>query len=121
MSHELNVVEIDKHAGSDWKLFYHSYCHPKVASRLFRCGCCAARTGVQSSKPVATEEEEEEDDFESRAQWSIERQEAERLVKELIALWAPPMETLSRAGRAFEGLEALLGGGRSGTFDLQVS
>ena len=27
-------------------------------------------------------------------------------------------ETLARAGRAFEGLEALLGGGRSGTFDL---
>lgn len=30
-------------------------------------------------------------------------------------------ETLSRAGKAFEGLEVLLGGGRSGTFDLQVS
>lgn len=30
-------------------------------------------------------------------------------------------ETLSRAGKAFDGLEDLLGGGRSGTFDLQVS
>ena len=30
-------------------------------------------------------------------------------------------ETLSRAGKAFEGLEDLLGGGRSGTFDLQAS
>lgn len=40
---------------------------------------------------------------------------------ELIALWGPPIETLSRAGRAFDGLEFLLGGGRSGTFDLQVS
>ena len=30
-------------------------------------------------------------------------------------------ETLARAGKAFEGLEVLLGGGRSGTFDLQVS
>ena len=29
-------------------------------------------------------------------------------------------ETLARAGKAFEGLEALLGGGRSGTFDLQA-
>ncbi len=29
-------------------------------------------------------------------------------------------ETLSRAGKAFDGLEALLGGGRNGTFDLQV-
>lgn len=29
--------------------------------------------------------------------------------------------TLGRAGKAFEGLEALLGGGRSGTFDLQAS
>ena len=29
-------------------------------------------------------------------------------------------ETLARAGKAFDGLEALLGGGRSGTFDLQV-
>lgn len=30
-------------------------------------------------------------------------------------------ETLGRAGKAFDGLEALLGGGRNGTFDLQVS
>lgn len=30
-------------------------------------------------------------------------------------------KTLGRAGKAFEGLEALLGGGRSGTFDLQAS
>ena len=29
-------------------------------------------------------------------------------------------ETLGRAGKAFDGLEALLGGGRNGTFDLQV-
>ena len=34
--------------------------------------------------------------------------------------WRQPVETLSRAGRAFAGMEALLGGGRDGTFDLGV-
>ena len=81
----------------------------------------AARTGAQSAAAAATDEEADDDDpNSSEAEWSPERREAERLVQELMALWGPPMETLSRAGRAFEGLEALLGGGRNGSFDLQV-
>ncbi len=39
------------------------------------------------------------------------------LVKELYATWKDPVETLGRAGRAFEGLEALLG---ADGFDLEV-
>lgn len=80
----------------------------------------AARSGVQVSEPSSSESAEIADEDDETSSWSPERQEAEKLVAELIALWGPPMETLSRAGRAFEGLEFLLGGGRSGTFDLQV-
>lgn len=39
------------------------------------------------------------------------------LVKELYGTWKDPVETLGRAGRAFEGLEALLG---AEGFDLEV-
>ena len=39
----------------------------------------------------------------------------------LLAMLCGCRETLGRAGKAFDGLEALLGGGRNGTFDLQVS
>jgi hypothetical protein len=45
-----------------------------------------------------------------------DRQLAASLVKELYFSWKAPMEALSAAGRAFQGLEALLGGGE---FDLQ--
>ena len=75
--------------------------------------------GVQAAKPEAeTEVAEEEED--PQAGWSLEQKTAEALAAELINVWGPPIQTLSRAGRAFGGLEALLGGGRSGTFDLQV-
>ena len=48
---------------------------------------------------------------------SGEKATAFALVKELYGTWQGPVETLGRAGRAFEGLEALLGGD---DFDLQV-
>lgn len=91
----------------------------KRALRLF---CTAVKFGRQASQGAAASVEEAEDEGEDETQsWSPELREAERLVSELIALWGPPIETLSRAGRAFDGLEFLLGGGRSGTFDLQAS
>ena len=77
------------------------------------------RSGVATTEQAVQLEEEPEEDGERQA-WPVERREAETLVAGLMELWGPPIETLSRAGRAFEGLEALLGGGRSGTFDLQV-
>lgn len=43
------------------------------------------------------------------------------LVKEMYATWRAPIETLSKAGKAFDGLEALLGGAQGGTFELGVS
>eukprot|EP00798_Chlamydomonas_sp_ICE-L_P011915 gene11915-15016_t len=48
------------------------------------------------------------------------RRAAVELVKELYFKWQAPITTLSSAGKAFEGLEALLGGGTSGSFDLQM-
>lgn len=35
-------------------------------------------------------------------------------------VWQAPIDTLSKAGRAMEGIEALLGGAAGGSFDLQV-
>lgn len=48
---------------------------------------------------------------------SPEKATAFALVKELYGQWKAPVETLGRAGRAFEGLEALLG---ADGFDLEV-
>lgn len=45
---------------------------------------------------------------------------AEKLVGELVDVWRGPIDTLSKAGRALEGIEALLGGASGGSFDLQV-
>jgi hypothetical protein len=49
---------------------------------------------------------------------SAEKATAFALVKELYGVWLGPVETLGKAGRAFEGLEALLG---ADGFDLEVS
>lgn len=75
--------------------------------------------GVQASKVEEQKEADEEAD--PAESWSPDMKAAQSLVQELINVWGPPIQTLSRAGRAFGGLEALLGGGRAGTFDLQVS
>lgn len=64
----------------------------------------AQQAGAADSE---TEEEEEED---GRADWSIERRTAEELVAALVQQWRKPIDTLSKAGKAFEGLESLLGG-----------
>ncbi|GAB4823718.1 hypothetical protein N2152v2_010764 [Parachlorella kessleri] len=74
--------------------------------------------GANGAQPAESEAEEEEEEEEERAAWSLERRTAEELAGELVAQWEKPISTLSRAGRAFEGLETLLGGGRGGSFDL---
>ena len=53
-----------------------------------------------------------------QAAWSPEKRTAERLVAGLAAQWEAPMLAMARAGRAFAGLEAVLGGD---AFSLQVS
>lgn len=66
----------------------------------------------------AASEEEDEDDVDAiQASWSPEKRTAERLVAELAAQWEAPMQAMARAGRAFAGLEAVLGGD---AFSLQV-
>lgn len=67
------------------------------------------------------DQEEQEDSAAERASWSRERSIAEALVGKLMQQWQGPIATLSRAGKAFEGLEALLGGAQGGGFDLGVS
>ena len=66
------------------------------------------------------EEDDPEDSAADRASWSRERTIAETLVSKLVQQWQGPISTLSRAGKAFEGLEALLGGAQGGGFDLGV-
>lgn len=66
------------------------------------------------------EEDDQEDSAAERASWSRERTIAETLASKLVLQWQGPISTLSRAGKAFEGLEALLGGAQGGGFDLGV-
>lgn len=66
------------------------------------------------------EDDDQEDSAAERASWSRERTIAETLAAKLILQWQGPISTLRRAGKAFEGLEALLGGAQGGGFDLGV-
>lgn len=67
------------------------------------------------------EKEREEELAAQQASWTKERIIAEGLVGKLVQQWQGPISTLARAGKAFEGLEALLGGAQGGSFDLGVS
>ncbi|KAL6778245.1 hypothetical protein ACKKBG_A17460 [Auxenochlorella protothecoides x Auxenochlorella symbiontica] len=69
-------------------------------------------------QPGNSEVEEEEPD--STEPKTKEEEAAQKLVAALVKMWREPLTTLSRAGRAFEGMEALLGGGRGdpNAFDL---
>ncbi len=71
--------------------------------------------------PEDEDQEEQEDSAAERASWTRERSIAEALVGKVMQQWQGPISTLSRAGKAFEGLEALLGGAQGGGFDLGVS
>ena len=57
---------------------------------------------------------------EALAAMPLDIRAAEALVAAIVQQWGPPLQTLSRAGKAFEGLEGLLGGGAGGAagFDL---
>ncbi len=79
-----------------------------------------AAAAAPSAAGSPAEEEEEDDDEGGRAAWSLERRTSEELVQELAALWQAPMDALANAGKAFEGLEALLGGASGGSFDLKA-
>ncbi|KAK9866929.1 hypothetical protein WJX84_008862 [Apatococcus fuscideae] len=72
----------------------------------------ANRLGQGQATAAPAEEQESEPDPQEaiRAAWSPERRVAEDLVAAMIQAWQAPILTLSRAGRAFEGLEGLLGG-----------
>ena len=82
---------------------------------------------IASARPqVALPDDDADDDAAAeaaaeQATWSPERATAEALAGALQQQWEAPMATLSKAGKAFEGLEALLGGARGGGFDLRVS
>lgn len=80
-----------------------------------------SNTTLPSVATVAMPDEEDDDQEDSaaeRASWSRERTIAETLAAKLILQWQGPISTLRRAGKAFEGLEALLGGAQGGGFDL---
>lgn len=57
---------------------------------------------------------------EALAAMPLDVRAAEALTAVVVQQWGPPLETLSRAGKAFEGFEGLLGGGAGGAagFDL---
>ena len=82
-------------------------------------GKTGARTAEAATSTARQEEEEEaaEAQRQLEARWSPQQRIAEALVKGMRSAWEPAMLTLARAGRAFDGLEALLGGS---TFDLQA-
>ena len=102
----------------------HLWAHERSAA------AAAARTG--QAKPVeapaasaaaaadAAADEDDDDSAEDRTAWSLERRTAEELVQGLVEQWQAPMDALANAGKAFEGLEALLGGASGGSFDLKV-
>ena len=113
------LAEIDHHA-SESRIPPTSEA-PVTTHRSEPSTLVAVRFGKQSTQAVQEQQEEAEEEEDPQQGWSPELRAAEQLVGELIALWGPPIQTLAKAGRAFDGLEFLLGGGRSGTFDLQAS
>ena len=91
-----------------------------VISTVRTGGAGVAEAPAAAKAEAAGEEEDDDDDAEGRAEWSLERRTAEELVEGLAAQWQAPMDALANAGKAFEGLEALLGGASGGSFDLKV-
>ena len=70
-----------------------------------------AQQAQQVQQKAAPDSEDSEAEEEERASWSEERRTAEGLVGAMVAQWEKPIAALDRAGKAFDGLEALLGGG----------
>eukprot|EP01025_Chloroclados_australasicus_P045017 TRINITY_DN4906_c0_g1_i1.p1 TRINITY_DN4906_c0_g1~~TRINITY_DN4906_c0_g1_i1.p1 ORF type:complete len:684 (-),score=92.29 TRINITY_DN4906_c0_g1_i1:237-2288(-) len=74
---------------------------------------------LQQQQLQARQAQEEEEEFGSQDWGFIQTKEvkiATKLVEDLINQWKAPVKALSNASKAFEGLEALLGGA---AFDLQ--
>ena len=75
-------------------------------------------TDFESWYHTGTDADEDREEMDAiQAAWTPEKRNAERLVAELAEKWEAPMLAMSRAGRAFAGLEAVLGGD---AFSLQV-
>jgi len=83
-----------------------------------RSGKAAPAEAAQAASQAADAVEVDEDD--ESAAWSLETRTAEELGADMAAQWGPPIDALSKAGKAFEGLEGLLGGAAGGSFDLKV-
>ena len=62
----------------------------------------AAAAAAAASGQQASADEEDEAAAEERASWSLERATAEELVAALVAQWQKPIDTLGKAGRAFD-------------------
>lgn len=90
-----------------------------IAARSGQSAPVAAQP-AGSQAPDAAEAADDDDEDESSS-WSLEKRTAEELGADMAAQWAAPIDALSKAGKAFEGLEALLGGASGGSFDLKVS
>ena len=86
-----------------------------------RSGCTLSSVAAVALPEDEAEKEREEELAAQQASWTKERIIAEGLVGKLVQQWQGPISTLARAGKAFEGLEALLGGAQGGSFDLGVS
>ena len=81
----------------------------------------APRAAAELSTVVDDDEAEAaRERAEALAAMPLDVRAAEALSAAIVQQWGPPLETLSRAGKAFEGLEGLLGGGAGGAagFDL---
>ncbi|KAG7670575.1 hypothetical protein Ndes2437B_g05113 [Nannochloris sp. 'desiccata'] len=79
-------------------------------------GAQQASTSTTTTTAQQQQREQEEAEAaallaEEQATWTPERRTAEELVSTLVSQWEKPIAALDRAGRAFDGLEALLGGG----------
>lgn len=79
------------------------------AEELARRGSLAASPNVARPPPgaaggaaAASKGEEEEEEEEEHEDWAPERQSAEAMVAALVQQWQRPINTLSKAGKAFE-------------------
>ena len=64
-----------------------------------QAGSNGAAASAKQQQQDSTDEEEEED---AHAEWTPERRVAEGLVAALVQQWRKPIDTLSKAGKAFE-------------------
>ena len=105
-----------------------------VDSHRLQCLNLVARLAQELPESVQKETKKKKVKKDPLAGLPLDKRAAVTATKELYQKWLAPMNALekvplqshpfiaeiqSQAGRAFEGLEALLGGGRAGVFELQ--